>query len=269
MLPKVNVRWETYNWSRAHEILHKYSKTEPSEALAKAVAFVVVDAKANTYFTTPSKIDAELNVETTPVLSTKGARAGLPLRSGKSTVDAPAGSLAQRIVLSRLNRYSNYNVLTDIRYALDRQSFSPGMGKAGFWAKVKMVAERMVKSRHSSTHFFQTSWNSVLLALAPLVPARFQGKFFRAAGKINSEIGSAVLNGVGTAKPILRIDNKLGMDPKYPTINELRNMAAHQLLEPALAGSISKNFQEQLRIIAERDLIGLNSQLGQLGVNIR
>lgn len=253
----------------AHRVLHVYSTTAPSEALAKAVAFVVKDAKDHTYFTTTSKIDTELQVQTTPVIATRGRNAGQPLRSGRKNYAVTEGGLATKIVLARLNPYSNYNILTDRRYWLPRFGFSPGQGVAGFWKKVEQVAQRMVAARHSSIKFFLQSWNAVIGALAAIVPANYTDYFNRVAGKTNPALGAASSTGMSTNNVTITIENRLGMDSRYPTINAIRNMSAHQQLVPVLQAAIDRNFEKQMQLIAKKKLLDLSPQLKALGLNVQ
>lgn len=261
------------NWSAAQRIIMQHSKTLPGEALPRAVAFVVREAKARTPFTTIGQIDSELSVISTPMLSTRGARKGLPLKSGKNLVNVVEGGLATKIVLARLHLGSKYNTLTDMKYALDRANFSLGGGVAGFWAKVEETAERMAKSRHSSTHFLQVTWNAVLNALAPLVPATYQGAVRRWAGGddkygIAPDLGRAQMAGAGTGYATLTIENRAGMDDRFPNISKQRNEAAHRLLVPALQTAIDANFDKQMELINRNKWLDNSSSLRMLGVSV-
>ncbi len=272
----VTCRINTTNWMAAQKIIMAHGRSLPSEALPRAVAFVVKDAKDNTPVTSISRIDTELSVTTTPVLSTRGARAGLPLKSGKNTVTAndEEDSLGIKIQLARLNRYSDYNILTDMRYALDRATFSPGMGRAGFFAKLKLKLQLMAKSRHSSTGFFQVTWNPMLGMLAMLVPANYRGAVMTWAGggsRKSMPVGLAAveMSGRGTNFTSLKIENRVGMDEKYPTISAIRNMRAHQILTPVLQTAINSNFDKQMEIISTKGWLAKAPELKALGVNVR
>jgi len=254
----------------AVKILQKFSRQEPSESLHRAVAFVVKDAKDHTPFTEISRIDTELSVQTTPILSTRGKRKGLPLKSGRSNVSVVDGGLATRVVLARLHRYSYYNLLTDQKYALDRASFSPGGGQAGFWEKVEEVAQRMAKSRHSSTHFFQVSWNAVLRALAPYVPSTYRGAVISWAGgrSVDPAIGAVTPAVANSPRAVCVIENRLGMDMTHPTISTLRNYAAHRVLDPVLQQSVNRQFGKAMEQIATRRLLDRRPELAVYGVRV-
>lgn len=261
---------DTRNLVGAIKVLQQYSRQEPSEALHRAVAFTIKDAKDHTPFTEISRIDTELSVQTTPVLSTRGKRKGLPLKSGRTNVSVTEGGLATKIVLARLHRYSGYNLLTDQKYALDRASFSPGGGQAGFWAKVEEVAQRMARSRHSSTHFFQISWNAVLTALAPFVPAGYRGAVLSWAGgrQVVAELGAVTPAKPNDPQAVCIIENRLGMDDDFPTISAIRNMEAHRILEPVLQMSINRQYARSMEEIAKRNLLNRRPSLAAYGVKV-
>src|SRR6185312_15305949 len=119
MLPAMLTTLNTQNLEMAWGVLRQYSRSAPGQSLPRAVAFVVKDAKANTPFTGTGRIDAELQVETTPRIS---SRTGRPVKSGrnKNVYSVTEGGLATKVVLARMRPYSYYNVLTDRKYALDR-----------------------------------------------------------------------------------------------------------------------------------------------------
>jgi len=265
MIARTNVQIDTSNFMKAHAMLHRNSKTIPSQALHKSVAFVVRDAKRHTPFTEVSRIDTELSVETTPLLVTQGARKGLPRRDKKTQIAVASKGLAMRIMLARLHRYSNYNILTDMKYALDQASFSPGMGRAGFWARMQLVAQRMVKSRHSSTHFMQVSWNAILIRLANYVPSNYKGAVMTWAGS-NGRPPVMDLGEVIPAKPnepfvSCTIENRLGMDSRYPTISAIRNMESHRILDRVLQISIDRNFHQMAAKLIEASQVELKGPL--------
>lgn len=254
---------------RAHQILERISKQTPSDALHKTVAFVIEKAKKETPFTTMARIDADMSATTTPRRST---RTGKKIKSGKNKniVSVAEGGAATRIVLARLRRGSYYNRLTDHRYYLDRAKFSPGQGAAGFLKKVEQVAIRMVKARHSSIKFFLSSWNAVGQALLPHLPRSYQGYFTRAFGKTVShgfaEIGHVTPAQPGNPLAICTIENRIGMDPRYPVINERRNKAALEMLVPALQRAIDHEFMGKINKAMQDGLLDQKSALAQFGM---
>jgi hypothetical protein len=109
-------------------------------------------------------------------------------------------------------------VLTDLKYAIDRLTFSPGEGEAAFWDKIEEVAKRMVKSRHSSTHFFQASWTAVIKKLFPFVPRPYGGMGSSSFRNVPDDLGEVVPAGSGEPRVTCVISNKLGLDDRYPSI---------------------------------------------------
>lgn len=255
-------------------LIRRRSRSEPLPALARAVGFVLEETKRNTPFVTTGKIDAELNVVTEPLLVRRGARAGLPYKNPRSTVSVPNPSLALRIMLARLNKNSDYNALTDMRYALDRETFSPGMGTAGFWARLQMFAQRMVKSRHSSTHFFQISWNAVIGALIPYLPGNYRGYFMSVAGADRDmtleflEIGQIDAHGQGLSLASIKMENRIGMEGRYPTIDAIRNMEANRILPPILQAAIDKEFESQCQLAMRQGIVQDRMELAALGFRV-
>jgi hypothetical protein len=260
-LNKHPIRLDTSKFMEGFQLLRKRSKTAAQPALARAIGFVLEEAKRKTEPTSLGRIDMELEVSTIPVLVTRGERAGLPRRDKKTAVEISQGGLGWKIMLARLNRYSNYNILTDMRFALDRKTFSPGMGRAGFLAKLELYEQRMVKSRHSSTGFFKISWNAVIAALIQYMPEGYRGHFMAVAGSGKDmtlefmEIGSAESSGKDTLTPVITIQNKVGLDAQFPTINAIRNMEANRILRPILQRAIDKEFQSQCQVAFERGLL--------------
>lgn len=134
------------------------TRQEPRALVLNSAKAIVYRALELTPYVEISTIDSEMGIISEPVLSTRGNRKGLPLKSGRKKITVPADSMAVSIVLARLNPTSKYNLRTRQRWALDKASFSPGGGESGFWSAVKATAQRMVLAKHSSTHFLQAGW---------------------------------------------------------------------------------------------------------------
>lgn len=220
---------------------------EPRNLVLNAGRGVALKTKTLTPFVPMERIDTELGVISTPVLSTRGKRKGLPLKSGKKNVSVPDQSLATKIVLARLHPGSKFNRLTKGRWALDRATFSPGAGKVGFWAKIKQVATRMVSARHSSTHFLQSGWAAVYRKLTqiryggePLVQNTAVGAAAAAVNAGQGELGTATLFGSGPNVTLL-MENLIGMKGKNA---ESFNEALHKHGGPALQQGVDEQAAE-------------------------
>jgi hypothetical protein len=258
----------------AQTIFSKYSRFTPAEGLNRTVLFITRATQKATPFVTTGQIDSELSVITTPQLSTRGARKGLPKRprrkDGAPPVDVTVvqGGLATMVTLARLHRYSNYNVLTDLKYAIDRLTFSPGEGEAAFWDKIEEVAKRMVKSRHSSTHFFQASWTAVIKKLIPFVPRPYGGMGSGSFRSVPDDLGEVVPARSGEPRVTCVISNKLGMDDRYPTISAIRNMEAHRILEPVLQMAINAEYESKMAEAGRRGWLDYAPSLNTLGIKV-
>lgn len=262
-----SVTIDTRNFVSACRLLQRTSRTLPHQALARAVAFVVKDAKALTPFAPLGKIDRELGVMSSPATVTRGKRKGQPLKSGKLNVDVPRTSLSMRIMLARLHRNTSYNILTDRRYAIDRASFSPGQGQIGFWRKLEARAQAMIAGRHSSTHFFQITWNSLLARLVPLVPPKYRHHFRAAAGRtVDPALSNVMTSGQGSPLAVMTIENRAGMASQYPTIMGIRNLGARRVMYPALDAAVQRGFMSAMAEACKRGLLDQNPELRALGV---
>ena len=202
--------------NRAVSMALEVTQQEPRNLVINTGRGIAIRAKELTPFVAQATIDTELGVISTPILSTRGKRKGLPLKSGKKTIEIPDQSMAIRIVLARLWPGSDFNQRTNQRWAIDRAQFSPGGGVAGFWAAVQAAAKRMVSARHSSTNFLQAGWSSVYRKLTqlrygapPLVPPdEFIGPMpLRGAFE---ELGGITLSGSGASASLL-MENLVGM----------------------------------------------------------
>lgn len=265
------VRIDAGNWLRGQMLLSTRSKTLPSESLARAVAFVVKDARDHTPFVTVGQIDTELSVTVTPTI---GAR-GKPLKNKKTYLTTGLGQrhtpdehptipLTWLIIGARARPGSNYNQVTGQRWQITGGHPYKGHSVSEFGAIMAGLVDKMTKGRHSGSHFFQATWGPVLAALVPLMPARYQGYFTRISGRAARDIGRAQLRSAG-ASATLQIENRVGMSGAYPNYDRQVNEAAHRVLVPVLQSAIDRNYHAQMSEIAKRGLIDLQAPLRALG----
>lgn len=264
----ISTRIDTSDLMRAQAIFQEYSLQVPSQGLNRTVLFVLRAAQKNTPFVTGSRIDTELSVSTTPVLSTRGARKGLPLRSGRKNVAVTEGGMATRIVLARMHRGSAYNQRTDQKYFIERAGFSSG-GAAGFWKRVEQTAQRMVKSRHSSTHFFQATWGVLIQKILPDVPPGYRGGGAIGPGRdANPTLGDVEPARAGTLTPACTVENRMGMSEVYPRLDFSRNAAAFAILAPALQAAIDAEYESKMEEASRRGWIERQGRLAACGFTI-
>ena len=270
MIPTVQL--DTRNFMRAFEVLHRNSKTQPTQALAKAVAFVVADAKSHTPSESIGQIDTELAVEVTPRIGKRGK----PLSQKKAAnKDYKVNGLGQRgdpdvfpeipiswlIIGARAKPGSKFNQSNSNRWFIAGGHPLKGQKVANFANVMNNFIGRMVRGRHQTPHFFEQSWNGILVKLVPMVPTGFRKCFRDVAGKQGQEMSTAEINGGGTSLVSIAIHNQLGMAGEYPKLDEQRNLAAKRILLPILQDSINRNFDQQMKIAGERGLLDSKTEL--------
>ena len=132
------------------------------EQCVTSVTFTALRAQKLTDPADIGKIDAELEVEVSPVLSTRGKRKGLPLKSGKKAMRTKPGvrvPLITLITMARMNPASNFNLRTGGKWAIPSAILPRGPGTARDRQMIiAHINQRSVMARHSSTHYLQTGW---------------------------------------------------------------------------------------------------------------
>jgi hypothetical protein len=266
--PIVTCKIDAQKWIQAQSVLMSHTKTKTSQGLARAVAFVVKDAKMESIKRNVpiSRIDADLD---RPVTTSRG-------KALKRTATITYG---EAIVMARMNPASNYNKMTDSRWAIRSMASIKGFAKAyGAENALRMFldvivapfAARQRAARHSSSGFLAVSWNPVLDAISTYVDDKYKAAVgawsgYSAKKKLIFGAGDARMVGEGTQKCTLTVFNQLGMSSVYPKLDEKRNAAVHRILGPILQASIDKNFQQQCQVAWDKYAIDLKSKLGQLG----
>ena len=250
----VSVRLEYSGLSQVVALARTFNRRSPAVAANTAGYRIVCAAFAFTPAATMAKIDQNMSAVTTPVLSTRGARKGLPLRSGKNNVAVTEGGNATRVVLKRMNMRSRYNRLTGWYWAINRYEFSPGQGEAGFWRKVYDTAVRMVKARHSSTHFLKTGWipgirmlqesglisRSATRGLGVRPPAK-RAKTIEDAG-----YAIAAREGLTTR---CEVGNRIGLGGSNSILSDKHNDALHKYGGPALERAIAQEYDQTVTYV--------------------
>lgn len=276
MIPRISCRVDTSHFVRAVGILAKRSRNSTPQTLNKAVYFVVkggqgmVGAMPLTPTTPISRIDSELMVVTSPTVGRRGKLSalvrtrsgGLSYKSSRiipNNYDFAAGKsdppLAALIINASVLRVdtahsqpgmSRYNRLTGMRYARIQSPFK-GVGRRFGAAKMTAAISRMVKARHSSTHYFQSSWKAILQQLKPYLPSSYGG----------GSLGPPVDNSMGAVSPATPsqsvatciIENRLGMESGSKgnaTLSERRNMAAHRIFNRAMQTAVDTHYYTAL-----------------------
>jgi hypothetical protein len=147
---------------RATPRIVAFGRRTIQEQCVTSITFIALRAQKLTPAADIGRIDAELEVEVTPVLSTRGKRKGLPLKSGKKTVAAKPGvrvPLITLITMARMNPTSDFNRRTGGKWAIPSVILPTGPGTAR--DRQMIIADinrRSIMARHSSTHYLQTGW---------------------------------------------------------------------------------------------------------------
>ena len=271
---------DTSNLMAAQKILMRHSSRSPARCLNSTAYHVIKDVvEANGGFPVVSqgKIDSDMQVTSTPILSTRGKH--LPLKDGSSEVDVPDMSVAMLITIARMNPMSKYSLSTGNRWPVATQggwhAMISGFAKA-YGAKnamamamdaIRPIAERMVKSRYSATGFIKKSWIDLKAALAPF--AMGQSNPFGGSGAITnySDVSPAK---EGSALAVCQVSNTLGCG--YQTTRELSekyNQANHEIAEPRLQAAIGREFDKKMALAAQSEWEKDEPELRVLGVLVK
>src|ERR1019366_8817217 len=112
-------KMDTTNLMMAQKILICYSNRSPARCINSTAYHVindVVEADGGFPVVSQSRIDSDMEVTSTPVLSTRGPRKGLPLKSGESDIEVPDMSMAMKLVIAAMNPNSKYSLSTGNRW---------------------------------------------------------------------------------------------------------------------------------------------------------
>lgn len=161
---ELSAKMDTTGLSRALPLAVSIGRRSLEEQCVTSMGWILVNGQRDTPKTEIATMDSELAVISTPVLATRGARKGLPLKSGKLNLATTQLTGAEMIVIARMHNpgiskttgRANYNLLTGNRWALGLPGTS---GVAEFLAWVQAAALRMVKGRHSSIAFLKAGYS--------------------------------------------------------------------------------------------------------------
>lgn len=270
MRPIFSCRIDTTNFMKAQAIIRQHSRQKPAEGLNRAVAHVVREAQKNTPLTSTGRIDTKLQVTTNPVISKKwkitkksviGVRQHKLAKGSQGPKFVPLAALIIQAQVLRVDNaarsqpgMSRINRMTSGRYARMSSPFR-GVSRRTGAAKMRAAISRMVKAGHSSVGFFKQSWTGILKALNP-----------KGGGPpTDNTIGIASPATPGTAVATCVIENRLGMDGRWPALDARRNAAAHRILAPALQNAINSEFHKSMELIDKKGWNEAKPTLAQLG----
>ena len=237
----------------------------PAKSVNKTVLHVIRKAQELSPVVRQGRIDTDMQVTVTPILSLKGKRKGLPLKDGSKNIEVLSHSRAAMIVVSRMHPNSKYSKLTGNRWPVAMPDFHGRRdGGAAFWGYVKETAERMVRARHSSTGFLKHSWAAIIQKLLPLV------KDGGGKGEISNQ-KSVLLSGNvfpavgGSSVAVCRVENTIGLLNKNSVLGNKYNQAAVVKLGPVLQDAINIEAQGKMEYAVKQGWMEYDSQFNALG----
>ena len=267
------MKMDTAGLVRAIPLAVATGKRTVEQQAVTSLGWIFVNAQKATPKVEIATIDSELDATSTPVLSTRGKRRGLPLKSGRLNITTTPRTGAEMIVVSRMinpgisktTGQANYNLLTGNRWALPR--LPKGIGAAGFWAAVKQIAVRMIKGRHSSTAFVKAGYSAGIKLCFSSPLFRHSRKYRSAASAISearsinilnkrdpAKLGSLEISGAGTGNIVVTGENNVGENSGNSIMDEKHRHALILKSGPHLQRAI---YDEELK------LNGWGGELGQ------
>lgn len=266
--------WVTIDTSRLEAglaVAFQYSTREP-ELIVRSTAFwVAVKAQEKTPFVEQATIDAELGTIVTPKLTKTGKEKSqkyaknkiyssdrmVSISRGARQFDVP---LAVAIIQASVIRpdigatpsAKRYNRLTNFRFARLSSPFR-GVSRAKGREAMREAVDRMIKARHSSTHFLAAGWGVV----AKKLRSTFYGGTPETEGipePKDDDLG-AVTFGRNGDEVFVRIENLIGMRPGERGDNSANyNEALHRHGGPALQEAVDEQAAEmQTRYFARAE----------------
>lgn len=166
---------------------------------------------------------------------------------------AKAVPLGVLIIMARHRQGSKWNEATDYRWNLIGQALPTGKGTAAArQAQIAAELTRMIRGRHSSTHFLQHGWSAVTKALKRIKPDGAIGFGEKALAESDPTswarrpLGSAESSGYDSLQWI-RISNDVGFDETAafsPHLDERRRRYLFAVAGPALEEALIVRVQK-------------------------
>lgn len=205
-LVKVKLRLKNANLANSMRMLAQRTNKLPSVIVNRAAMSIAIKAKNTMPVTLPTQIDTALNASVTPMLSTRGPRKGLPLKSGKVKINSfgrvgkgahPNVPLAVLIINAQVRSGSNFNNITGHIFQRFASPFKGVTRKRG-GARMLAAMKRLLSSRRQSSgyyrlcaHVVQEMFRAALGKTAPVIGPRSEPGFeaLPGTGKVSRNIG--------------------------------------------------------------------------------
>lgn len=264
---------DTTNLHRAVQLAAEYNQRTPTLMVATAGFFVARAVSRDVHRASISDIDSKLGLTAEPIISSRGKRKGLPLKSGKKNLiatDQGTVTVAERIILARFWPGSPYNVKTNQRWAIDRTSFSPGQGALGFILAVHIRSLSMANRRHQSVAMLASSAVPIIKDFEKSVAPKYRRGsgttdlegIQHTMGLYKNRIGDGTVTATentATAEG----DFNVGLFPSL--ISQQENDASWKWLAPALQKAVNDEADKNMRYVAQEEMKSRAPQFASYG----
>jgi hypothetical protein len=224
-----------------------YSERTLPQIVNISAYYIALDARDQTRFVDVGRIDAELSTMVEPVYG----RSGKVLKSKKmyaalANVRIAKGRMAGKLVpLAALiiqKMVGSYEFLRgDERYPLSHSPFK-GFNRALGAQKMAYYIDKLIKGRHSSTHYLASGWTPVVEALKRCCGNFIKGGRVHYAGLNNPELGYAKPATENDAT--CTIENLVGEKGEHA---ERANEQLHLIAGPALQRAVDNEGVKQMQ----------------------
>jgi hypothetical protein len=265
---------------KAQMILMRHSKRSPARCINSTAYHVIKDVvESNGGFPVVSQgtIDSDMQVTSTPKVSTRGPRKGQALASGAADVEVPDMSVAMKIVIARMNPASKYSLSTGNRWPVATQGgwhamirgFAKAYGSQNAFAMamdvIRPIAERMVKARHSSTGFLKKSWIDLKVSILPFA----MGNSVSSA-MIATDYSEVTPAKEGNPMAVCTVSNTLGVGNRTTReLSEKYNEANHRIAEPRIQAAINREFDKKVKMADAQEWARDEPELRVLGLLVK
>jgi hypothetical protein len=234
-----------------------YSKRTPAVAVNTAAYVVAKFAWSKMPVTNIGRIDSELGVIVTPIVPTMGVRKGstnITMSWGIRGESSPR-SLAMMIAIARMHPGSKYSQLTGNYWPVEKPATK---GVIAFLNFMEQVAERMVKARHSSTHFIQSCWIPAIRDMEPFadrsaVRGRAAAAGPRGSDKFVPDSGSGVPATEGAIYAVAEITNAAGVKGHNDVLDRKHNEALWLYGGPALQEAMDDEARNVMEYVNDHE----------------
>ena len=237
-----NVTVDVSSIQKAIALALRSTSQKMERLLLNTAFYTAVKAQNYTPFTSISTIDQEMEVTVTPIIS-EGYKGKSQISSNKKQPFTL--TLAQKIVLARMNPNSAFNIATSGRWKIPYQKVG---GIHGYYI-LEEIAERMIRARHSSAHFLQAGWKGVIQKIKSSGSRLLDGGQNQITeSTLNtldaSQLGEVERGGMGTSDQFVTISNMVGMVSDYPNLDKEHNDALLAHGTPALQRAVDEQAQD-------------------------